>query len=315
MDVGVAIRHSKYRCTNTGTHGDHGVKPPLREIENETQLWLESLHLNTKGEYVDYCLSVEARRMLINNDFYGVRAFRIPSFNQSCIEIRVRPRGNSYDYQWQCFLTFPKEKDLVRNILRITRPEAESCLIRYKKEDQKLLSDNAATEDVKVRKERQTQKKLIDKYIAILEHNGATKSVCYHARLIQNDSKLIPNINLHRVVSDYLDYEIPMESWFYFTSALIDQGVIEPTLDDNDDVFRPTPLFDEYVAEVRQGKQSKERQQLDRRIGKITESQNGLTSARKKLMKQLNENRSQLRAGDRELKTCKDKLGNLDFVL
>lgn len=301
------VLERKFSCLKTETHGNHGVVPPKNDIEDEIQSWLESLPLKIDSDNIVYQLQVEARRIPIDGDFVGVKAFRIPTFNKSCIETRVRPKGN--DYQWQCFLSFPNHRDICNKVLDTVRPGA---VTRYETEIQQHLEEIDKIEDTKTRKERMTETKLVEKYIGVLEFNGTIKKLCHFIHKMRDRDNLITKDDLRLAVSRYLDYDIPVEYWASFIQHLIMQGIVEPIADDNDEIFRTTMLLDEYTAEVRAEKQAKERQQIDREISRMTSEKNGIQESRRRTWRLLTEYRTKLRAIERGLKSKKERLIQLD---
>jgi len=304
--MAVALQ-GRFSCLKTETHGNHGVNPPNKEIQDEIQAWLESLPLKNVSDNISYQLQVEARRIPIDGDFIGVKAFRIPSFNKSCVETRVRPKGN--DYQWQCFLSFPNQRDMCNTLLDIVRPSAVN---RYGDEIEQYFEEIDKIEDTKVRKERITEAKLVEKYIGVLEFNGTIKKLCHSIQKMRDEDNLITKDDLRFVVSKYLDYNIPAECWVGFIQHLMIQGIVEPIADNHDEIFKTTMLLDEYSNEVRNEKQAKERQQIDREIGKMMNEKIGIQEQRKRTWRQLTEYRTKLRAIERGLKAKKARLLELD---
>ncbi|HSI21065.1 MAG TPA: hypothetical protein VLA04_05205 [Verrucomicrobiae bacterium] len=252
----------RHRVIDAVAQGEHSTDPPLKDLQDEVEGWLNH-HLSETKETYRFILQVERRRQDIGRGaFYGVKALYQPSFNPCSVELRARPKKN--DYQWNCHLICESE-EVAHLLISVVRPEACAYMVRH--EYQASSKASAAKKGSTNLRERQGQKqdaeqKLLKRLSSMLRRRSALRALC--ATLEEVASTGVPVSTVYREIAAVLKQEDASSFILQaLTSQLVDEGILDP-IDMDAEEFLGTVLLEEYAAQHRTLQHREAKEELKR---------------------------------------------------
>lgn len=259
----------KVRVTAT-PQGDHGVKPPTDLIERTVQHWLADLRF-TEVEEVE--VQVECRRYQAANGFYGVRALYVPLFNPCSLEVRVRGKGDQY--QWACHLILPTN-DAANKLLIRARPDSVRYYVEADKAEAKLVEQDYRKRPGNLGDRAKAKARRADdareKLLATLRKRATLFHLCAH---LEQESpwaakgREIPLAVLYWALEKTLKIEkIEQRLFNMLISELVTIGILDVIAKTR---FKPlsyisTPLVPEYAQIFHEHRQTELVEELQREL-------------------------------------------------
>lgn len=266
------------RATLQGVHGNN---PPVQLIERTVQDWLQEMRYTDPAEVE---VQIECRRIPAANGFYGVRALYVPLFNPASLELRVRCKGDQY--QWHCHLILPSEDEATTLLVR-ARPGSMTYAIRavgaeavsHSKDRRKLPANLGKSKEAQAKK-RDTQR---DRLVSQLRKRRAQHAFC---AVVESEvpwtakAPLIPIRTMYKALKSALSIEnIDDRLYDMLSKELVELGIIDGVRAPRSEAFAlvSSPIVPEYANAFKEREKEAQLEELKREFeatNKLLESAN-----------------------------------------
>jgi polyhydroxyalkanoate synthesis regulator phasin len=297
--IGISVRH---RIVFIDVQGSHGVQPPVPELKDAVEKWLNQL-LVMHANDLSFGLQVECRRISGTRSFFGVHALTIPSYNTGSVEIRVRPKGS--DYHWACHLVC-EDANVAHIVLNLARPAACQHLIKYEKrtvEPKKQASSRAHR-----RQEDFARPSPLQSYGRLLRRRSSLRIICH---LLQGEMKsrvMLAPATLNRILKEILgEAEMTGAILTDLVAQLVDAGIVDPA--EQGEGFVGTVLLEEFANEHMRQKREEHIERLRQNREMLNRFLAGNQNEQQRLDKRLNELQEQKKRLSEEIKEIDSQLG------
>ncbi len=244
--------------------GQHSITPPEIELKHAVMVWLNSLFPDTVAEVNEtmFTLKINCRRISHTNAVCDVKLLSITEFSPNCVELRVRPEGNTY--AWPCVLVCP-DADFALQLHKTVRPEA----MAYSASFDTIVIETDKFRVLPARNRYQTNQAILDlqrqcvRAMKKLSKRETTRTLCHNLHLATPGN--IPLNILHREIATVLGITQNIETILLkgFVLVLVMDGVLDPVGVNDVQQFRRTILFDEYVDEFEERDREQRRTALE----------------------------------------------------
>jgi hypothetical protein len=300
------IKGKPQHTVRVEVHGDHGVKPPVRDLTHVVQQWVDAVFVNWKYK-IDFGLHVECRRIPANKDFYGVRVINVPNHNASAVELRVRPRRSQY--QWLCYLICDHE-DTAWGVLKASRPNAVNYINDYDASDAAPAPPKHQAPAGRLTRwanQRIQQDQQSRRFTRELMRRAMLRELCGRLDPEAKLAGIVTREALRRSLSETLRRNVANGLFVDLLFELISNGIFDP-VPDQVDQLQTTLLFDEYAAAylIRQDKSEQER---------LTRERETLLRLRDAAVRDKERAQAQVEEAEQRFANLSDRIKDVDELL